>query len=183
MRIFAAVTLAACAALIAVDLSAVAASPSREVQVTNFPSPQFVEGSVEVTNFPEPSSPARFQLVGFTTATFTGGEGVLGFTLACQAEFPGSRMCSSVEVMGTTVVPASLTGEAWVRPVMVPFALASGGAHVLDAAGIVGSPSQIGCDGWRTGTGNTGLSIYADGRFTRLACYTPRAVTCCAPVP
>ncbi len=44
--------------------------------------------------------------MGFTTATFQGGEGILGFTKACQAEFPETRMCTSVEVMQTVGVPA-----------------------------------------------------------------------------
>ncbi len=56
---------------------------------------------------PEASAP-RFQLVGFTSTTFTGGEGVLGFTLACQVEFVGSRMCTSGEVMNTINVPSDL---------------------------------------------------------------------------
>ena len=60
--------------------------------------------------------PPRVQLVGFTTAGFQGDEGVLGYTRACQQEFPESRMCTSVEVLETTDVPA-LSGDAWVRPV------------------------------------------------------------------
>ena len=34
------------------------------------------------------------ELMGFTSATFTGDQGVLSFTLACQAEFGSeTRMC------------------------------------------------------------------------------------------
>lgn len=81
--------------------------PAVPVRVTNFPEVQEVMGSVEVSNLPGPTGGAcaPFQLVRFTRATFTGGEGVINFTRWCQAEFPGSRMCSSVEVMETTDVP------------------------------------------------------------------------------
>ena len=54
-----------------------------------------------------------YQLVGFTTQPFPGGSGVLTFTLACQADFgPPARMCTSVEVAETVVVPSSLTDRA-----------------------------------------------------------------------
>ena len=54
-----------------------------------------------------------YQLKGFTTAALTGGSGVLGFTAACQAQFgAGARMCTSVEVMETVVIPPGLSGTA-----------------------------------------------------------------------
>ena len=86
------------------------------VAVTNFPDPQNVTGSVEVTNLPDvqdvhvvnqqPPAPApassRFQLVGFTSATYTGDMGGhFGVTQKCQLEFPGSRMCTVKEVAAT----------------------------------------------------------------------------------
>ena len=81
------------AVVIALVLPAAAgARKVKEVEVTNLPAVQ----SVEVVNAPTPAPPLGFQLVGFTSATFDGSQGVLGFTLACQAEFPGSRMCTSV---------------------------------------------------------------------------------------
>ena len=43
-----------------------------------------------------------WQIVGHTTTTHTGGEGVRTFTLACQADFgPAARMCTSEEVIDT----------------------------------------------------------------------------------
>lgn len=56
-------------------------------------------------------------LVGFTSATFQGDTGYLGFTTACEAEFPNTRMCASEEVIGTRRIPEGLAGTAWVRPV------------------------------------------------------------------
>ena len=58
-----------------------------------------------------------FELVGFTSTAHLGNEGVLAFTLACQADFADSRMCTSVEVMQTVNVPSGLSSDAWVRPV------------------------------------------------------------------
>ena len=66
------------------------------------------------------ASRTTHELVGFTTATFTCDQGVLGFTLACRAQFGSdTRMCNSVEVMRTVNVPSGLSGRAWVRPVPI----------------------------------------------------------------
>ena len=109
---FALLLLTTCLMLLA-PLAVLAQTP-KDVNVLNFPDPQNVTGAVEVTNDPlsvevvNPSPPmpaSRFQLVGFTSAMFTGGQGILGFALACQEEFAGSRMCSTIEVVETVDVP------------------------------------------------------------------------------
>jgi hypothetical protein len=174
-------------AVLLAPLSALAQPAPRPVRVTNFPEVQEVTGSVEVSNPPEPGGAcAPFHLVGFTAATFTGGHGVLGFTRACQAEFPGSRFCTSVEVMETAVIPAGLpAGEAWVRPVFVD----GPGSNVVDASGSEDVAEQLSCAGWRESTpGPNGLVVDGAGRFrsTRRSptgmegCHVPRAVACCA---
>jgi len=164
--------------------------PAAPVTVTNFPDPQTVTGSVEVTNLPDLGGGCSpFQLVGFTTATFTGGQGVLGFTTACQAEFPGSRMCTSVEVMETTTLPSGLpAGEAWVRPV-TPVGLPGA---VVDASGSEANADALSCGGWSQSTsGTNGLVVDGSGRFRSTTrsptgmegCHVARAVACCAPTP
>ena len=45
------------------------------------------------------STTPRFQIVGFTTATFQGKAGVLAFSLTCGQEIQGARLCSSEEVL------------------------------------------------------------------------------------
>ena len=97
---------------------------------------------VEVVNFPDSAPPARFQLVGFTSELRTGASGVLNFTLACQAEFPGSRMCTSVEVMETTNVPAGLPPRAWVRPVFEVSTFTE-----RDSSGATRTFGNLGCQG------------------------------------
>ena len=63
------------------------------------------------------SNSVTHELEGFTSGTFSGAQGVLGFTLACQTDFGATaRMCDSMEVIQTTHVPIGPSGDAWVRP-------------------------------------------------------------------
>ena len=125
---------------------------------------------------------ARWQLVGFTSATFTGGQGVLTFNTGCQTEFPGSRFCTSVEVMESSHVTPTLSGTAWVRPTIE-------GPHGqnFDASGIYGGYSSVlSCNGWSSvaTSSDSGLTIDSQGRFnTQLDCNVARSVACCALVP
>jgi hypothetical protein len=167
--------------------AAAGAQTVKQVEVTNLPATQNVDGAVEVTNLPAvqdvsvvggcPASP--FQLVGFTSATFDGGQGVFTYTAACQAEFPGSRFCTSEEVLNTVSVPLGLSGDAWVRPVFVPFGMNAGGMIVLDTSGRDHTGlSRLSCFGWSPG-GGLGLIVSAVGGFSFGHCGTPRAVACC----
>ena len=120
------------------------------------------------------------QLVGFTQSTQTGDATVFGLTKSCQSEFPGSRVCSSIEVLETTRVPGGLEGDAWVRPTFV----ASIDRSMVDASGLVllGGPASN-CDQWK-GTASTGLVVDASGIFhsgSRARCSEAHAVACCAP--
>ena len=128
----------------------------KSVEVVNFADPQNVVGEVEVTNLPEVQDVnivdgagsscevKRFQLVGFTTATFLGTEGPLGFTRACDAEFPSSRWCTSAEVLDSVNLPA-LSGEAWVRGAFVG---ASGSGSPLDVTGLAFPSATFTCGSW-----------------------------------
>ena len=67
--------------------------------------------------------------------------GILGMTLACQAEFLASRLCASSEVLETTSAPADLTGEAWVRPVFRGYAGSSTDPfNAVDVSGVAFEP-------------------------------------------
>ena len=125
-----------------------------------------------------------FELVGFTSATYEGRTGVLGFTQACQSEFVDSRMCTSVEVMQTVNLPSGLTGAAWVRPVFVPHQTPSSSYEALDASGTRDSASELSCDGWYYGS--TGLLVNAGGQFfesRRCDDLDLNHVACCAAPP
>ena len=149
------------------------APAERVVTVSNFPAVQTVAGTVNVGNLP---AAARFQLVGFTKATFTAGQGVLGFTAACQAEFgAGSRMCSVGEVFETTVLPDLSSGAAtaWVD---------QGTAARLAVAGNAW-PNQN-CIGWRYEVSGTfsGFFLTKAGKLDTDQCHQLKGVACCAPV-
>ncbi len=53
MRLLSVLALAVIVALLAGQLQATAASPTKAVEVSNFPDPQNVTGAVEVTNLPD----------------------------------------------------------------------------------------------------------------------------------
>ena len=119
--------------------------------------------------------------LGFTSATFLGGDGVLTFHSACAAEFPNSRMCTSEEILKTPTTPVGLSGTAWVLPVFTPV---STGA--TDASGAsVSSPAELTCQGWSTSV-ITGLAMDSSGRFLTAPgatpCSTPRSIACCRPM-
>ena len=140
------------------------------VEITNEPV------AVEVVNPPPASPPVRWQLVGFTTATYTGAMGGhFGVTRKCQLEFPNSRMCSLEEVAITTTIPDGLNGVAWVHP--QPTTLST----VLIASGI--STDRSNCNFWRS-VGSGGQIVGADGvTATRDSCTESYPIACCALVP
>jgi len=145
---------------VAADVDALAAEVS-ELQCANF---------------------SRYQLVGFTAANLTGGQGVLAFNAACQAEFAGSRFCSSVEVMESVHATPALTGTAWVRPIVV--GEQTGAGVVVEASGVGGGSSDLSCNGWNTALGGIGLTVDAQGRFSAIGpCTAARPIACCARVP
>lgn len=162
------------------------APAERVVSVSNFPNPQNVVGTVNVGNLPAvqtvtgtvavssiPAAPpaARMQLVGFTAATFTGGQGTFGFTSACQTEFGGaSRMCLLPEALTTTALPnlAVGTDRAWIQPTE-EIAHSDGG--------------YSNCKAWGSSSSNqTGSVLFKTGVFAGDSCTSVYSVACCAPV-
>ena len=178
MRLLSTIALVACGVLLTIPATAAKPPPApSQVEVINFPAPQNVTGMVEVTNFPMP--PSRFQLVGFTNAMLLGGEGVLGFTVACEAEFFESRMCTSEEVLNSVGIPAGIVGSAWVRPVFVILS-----SSTADISGIAtgGGPQGL-TSAWGASTNAFGLAVDAKGSFRPESCGGGRSVACCALVP
>lgn len=125
-----------------------------------------------------------FQLVGFTSAALTGDSGLFGLTLACQAEFPGSRICTSREILETVEVPTGLSGDAWVQPLV----MAGRTREAVDVSG-ASAGSSMTCGGVRPsptwsvgfGFGRFGLTVDSSGGFVVRECGTARSVACCAP--
>src|SRR5262245_55265177 len=139
------------------------AQPLKQVEVTNLPAVQ------DVNIVGGGTAPARFQIVGFTTATYTGDlGGLFGATRKCQLEFPESRMCNPLEVQETTSIPAGLAGFAWVN----------------------GNPNA-GCSRWTDDTGefaNGGPVVSGETGLSSIgpqfpSCGASRPIACCAAVP
>jgi hypothetical protein len=157
------------------SVPALAQAPAKEVEVINDPL------MVEVVNPAPPAPPAHWQLVGFTAATFTGDAGLFAFSRACHAEFPGSRMCVSPEILRTSAIPAVLVGEAWVQP--SPAAGSTSG--IVDASGARSVGSNLTCGDFPTWSHASlrGLTVDFEGRFRAGLCDAPRPIACCAVVP
>ena len=146
------------------------------VSVDNFPASQVVTGAVEVTNFPNPvpltCTPARFQLVGFTSATYTGAMGGnIGVTQKCQLEFPDSRMCSQEEVEATTTLSAFITGKAWIHSHD-----SNTGSALLPGSSCRSWHLENSLEVGTTVVGSTGL-------YHRDSCDVARPIACCGLVP
>ncbi len=161
------------------------------VEVTNLPEVQEVTGAIEVINLPDVQAveivnpvtptPMRFQLVGYTQATYQGDATPFGLTRACQAEFPESRLCSSVEIMETVDPDAAVglaNGPAWTQP---SYAYSTG-SIAFDASGRrLGNTIQSNCSHW-TSAGH-GLTVDENGVTRLIACSSSLAVACCGIRP
>ena len=122
-----------------------------------------------------------FQLVGFTANTLTGGAGALQMSRECWLEYgDGARMCSSIEVLETTALPAQgIPGFAWVRPTFQP----TGSTESVDASGRKRHSNSLTCDSWTFSHAQfSGLTVNAAGGFHLETCDVGRPVACCAPV-
>jgi hypothetical protein len=159
--------LTCCILLFSVSASAQSTKP---VEVTNFPEVQ----SVEVTN-PPPADGARFQLVGFTTASFTGNlGGPFGANAKCQADFPGSRMCVISEAQATLEPPLVRPAAAWSNALASDSSLGSAEVH----GGI-----RYYCTQWLVPDSRSGAVLRADGAASNALCSGSLPIACCAPVP
>ncbi len=111
-----------------------------------------------------------WEFVGVTNRYLAGNRGVLNYTLECQAQFPGSRMCFVEELLRTRNVPRRLADSyAWIQP---------------DSS----LSETTTCKGWMSGLNtDTGLAIAIDptcyAGFVQKSCDSRLAVACCAPVP
>ena len=124
----------------------------------------------------------KLDLVGFTAAVIE-GLGPLAFTQTCQAEFPGSRWCSSEEILSTRNVPDLSTAgsdQAWTRPSIIGGPNAAG--EVLDASGVPGAlPSTLSCTGYNA-PDTSALTALVRGGFSTDPCSVRHSVACCAVV-
>ncbi len=140
------------------------------------------------------SDQTGFRAVGISSAEVKGNEGVLELNTACSAEFPGSRMCTTVEIMHSDgQLPRR--SIAWVNPVPETpqvVVMPDGTLKTILSEKVLGTVAHvngnfvgsISCRGFSNhGTATTGIGITDDGAFVRsLDCNVARPVSCCGPV-
>jgi len=119
------------------------------------------------------AAPERTGFVGFTTTGWTGGSGILIYNIACNNDFPGSRMCDAEEVAKTVNTPNPIDYAfgtvGWVRP------------SLADANNVL-TTSDEDCDDWTSTSGN-GLGLFVEiyGIMKPVPCNASRPVACCIP--
>lgn len=130
-----------------------------------------------------------FEFVGFTNGVYTGGVGVGILNLACGTEYPGSRMCTSQEVIlsSTWNLDADPATVGWVQPVYSPHTHqpTTSSNPLLRGVDFSGESNSIqggmACKGWAISfDSHGGLSTTSDGRFNLATCDSELSVTCCA---
>ncbi len=124
--------------------------------------------------------PPTFRLVGVTEAMFDSGNGVFPLTRACFNNFPGSRICTTQEIIDTVNPPVIPKGLAWVRP--SPIYLDSKALNAVDVPSGATSRGSMGrtlsCEGYKE-LGSIGLVVDQDGRFKSHRCHKKLSVACC----
>lgn len=139
-------------------------------------------------------SPALAQdrvLIGVTTATTTGdADGIVGMHDLCETAFPGSRMCTSADIVrngidGDIVLP--LSNSAWVQPSMVDAIAVGATFQIFDQVSgvtVAGPSTPLGhltCLWWLSES-VTGMAIYQTGELGSSACSADNSVACCVPL-
>ncbi len=131
--------------------------------------------------FAMPAVGQEFELVGHTPGGRTGAAGVLVWNEDCDNSFPGSRVCTSGDLLRGNL-PVRFTDPTpnatnWVLPTVV----GNSGTSLIDASGIVGSPANLTCNAYTSGAATvTGLSINDRGYFVLAGCNGQRSLACCA---
>lgn len=128
------------------------------------------------------SSASTFQFVGETMSTFSGERGIITLNQACDAELPGSRMCTAEEII-KTVNPPSLIIET-------PFSrIGAWVISVIPGDGTILRKGGGNCNGWVSASPSlSGQIIFGskfppfdqNGSFTVEQCHIERRVACCS---
>lgn len=150
--------------LITVASSVKAAPRGTPTIVTNdSTSPVAVTGTVAALNS------NLYKAVGVTTATFVSQKTNYALSAGCAAEFTGSRICSSEElILAPGRINVGATG-AWIMPTII-VSYSGSGAGAFDISGLVVVDSY----------GNYKKLCAVNNDFTT-TCGNPLPVVCCAP--
>lgn len=126
----------------------------------------------------------RFVYVGRSATNTSPDIGNVGLNQLCAATFPGSRMCTSAELILTGDPPAT-TSNQWLAPTFTGAVI---GSEVVDFSGLVGTPAALSCgstainEGPFSQTTGTGIVyVTTSGTIVKAGCNGVRPVACCAP--
>ena len=118
---------------------------------------------------------AKVSFDGFTAATFDGNIGGRAAAhVACDAEFPGARLChvaQYVRAVSATPVPV---GGAWMES-----SIGEDGTTTTGGLPSAGRSRSGGCSNWTSTVGN-GAAIDDDGSFISGVCNISRPLACCS---
>jgi len=190
LRFFAAAAIVTASFCCACPHTFAGAPPTRHVSsgsgpVTDAPDP------LPVPSWPPPDAQplipsGTIQVVGYTTAQLPANRGILNMTCACNAEFPGSRLCTVDEVLASFVPPDPPRGielaYLWVRS-------AGTVADQLLGRGQAGS-SGVDCRGWTSASkDDVGVAMAIGpehacfGGLVETGCDKELSLACCGLVP
>lgn len=151
---------------------------------------------------PAGASATSYEFVGFTSlhssgqssTSVRGNYGIAGMSNACHQHFPGSRMCTSQEILRSrfSSLPTSGSWSGWVQPVYAPVSPGFTNFYAMDVSGVEAQgEGNLSCTGWSEQSPGVGLifKLYRDrdpeqqiGSFGAASCGASTFVTCCAPV-
>ena len=147
------------------------------------------DNDTRITALEGGSSAPVFQ--GFSSATVAGNAGIIGLQLACNSSFSGSKICTSAEFANSSYKSATLSGTAWLLPVVELSSQSDANYTVEKTSGltILGdtAQTQLTCEGFTSNARDAyGLFVTSTGgiqngnlRSGGTACDTVRAVACC----
>ena len=147
------------------------------------------DNDTRITALEGGSSAPVFQ--GFSSDTVAGNAGIIGLQLACNSSFSGSKICTSAEFANSTYKSATLSGTAWLLPVVELSSQSDANYTVEKTSGLTllgdTAQTQLTCEGFTSNSSSAyGLFVTSTGgiqngnlRSGGTACDTVRAVACC----
>jgi len=131
------------------------------------------------------SSPLQRRLVGLTAQVISPDGGLITLNETCEAEFPGSRICTSKEITSSLSVPSpNGLGHWWILRTLTTLVV---GSQILEYDTVSGSRAPVpggglNCAGWKSSSSNlVGLATDAEGKIDTIGCQSDTVgVACCA---
>ena len=126
------------------------------------------------------SATATREYVGMTTQTVNGGTGILNMNGMCDAQFTGSRMCTSDDIVHSINPNSGDSGYAWLHSNATIQAYSNVSTLLYDVLGTMNRLPN--CYGWRSATiGNGGrvMQMFNGGGASMSNCDDIHPISCC----